>query len=107
MASDAGAPIQSLRVDGGAATNDFLCQFQADMLGVEVLRPAVTETTGLGAAYLAGVGSGALEARRASARAGGWIAASRRRRRPRPRETAYRGWRRAVERARAWVAPET
>ncbi|OGL20079.1 MAG: glycerol kinase, partial [Candidatus Rokubacteria bacterium RIFCSPLOWO2_12_FULL_71_19] len=55
MAQEAGVPIRALRVDGGAAANDFLCQFQADMLGVEVLRPSITETTGLGAAGLAGL----------------------------------------------------
>ncbi|OGK77101.1 MAG: glycerol kinase, partial [Candidatus Rokubacteria bacterium GWC2_70_16] len=58
MAQEAGVPIRALRVDGGAAANDFLCQFQADMLGVEVLRPSITETTGLGAAGLAGLGAG-------------------------------------------------
>jgi len=47
-----------LRVDGGAATNNMLMQFQADMLGVPVVRPAVTETTALGAAYLAGIAVG-------------------------------------------------
>jgi glycerol kinase len=58
MKRESGVPLTTLRVDGGAAANDFLCQFQADVLGVEVLRPSVTETTGLGAAYLAGVGAG-------------------------------------------------
>jgi glycerol kinase len=58
MAADAGIPLTELRVDGGAATNDTLMQFQADLLGVPVVRPAVTETTALGAAYLAGLGVG-------------------------------------------------
>src|SRR5262249_47921627 len=58
MASESGASIRALRVDGGAAANNFLCQFQADVLQVEVLRPAVTETTAMGAAFLAGVGAG-------------------------------------------------
>src|SRR5712664_546629 len=58
MAQDSRAPLQALRVDGGAAANNFLCQFQADVLHVEVLRPAVTETTAMGAAFLAGVGAG-------------------------------------------------
>ena len=52
------APVSELRVDGGACTNDLLMQFQADLLGVPVLRPAVTETTALGAAYLAGLAVG-------------------------------------------------
>jgi glycerol kinase len=104
MADEAGMPIGTLRVDGGAAANDFLCQFQADMLGAPVLRPSVTETTGLGAAYLAGVGAGIwkpaelaerwkLERRFSPAMA------------PAAREAAYRGWRRAVERSRGWVEP--
>jgi glycerol kinase len=48
-----------LRVDGGASVNDLLMQFQADLLGIPVVRPAVTETTALGAAYLAGLSCGA------------------------------------------------
>jgi len=105
MAADAGAPITSLRVDGGASANDFLCQFQADMLGVEVLRPAVTETTGLGAAYLAGVGAGLWQPGELGSR---WRLDRRftPRMAPEAREAAHRGWRRAVERARAWVEPE-
>ena len=52
------APVTELRVDGGASTNDLLMQFQADLLGIPVLRPQITETTALGAAYLAGLSSG-------------------------------------------------
>jgi len=58
MSVDAGIPLTELRVDGGAATNNMLMQFQADLLGVPVVRPAVTETTALGAAYLAGIAVG-------------------------------------------------
>ena len=58
MKADAGIPLSELRVDGGAATNNALMQFQADLLGVPVVRPAVTETTALGAAYLAGLAVG-------------------------------------------------
>src|SRR3954468_20582916 len=58
MGTDAGIPLKELRVDGGAATNNMLMQFQADLLGVPVVRPAVTETTALGAAYLAGLAVG-------------------------------------------------
>jgi glycerol kinase len=53
-----GAPLSELRVDGGACVNDLLMQFQADLLGIPVLRPQVTETTALGAAYLAGLAVG-------------------------------------------------
>ena len=52
------APLTELRVDGGACVNDFLMQFQADLLGIPVVRPAVIETTALGAAFLAGLSSG-------------------------------------------------
>jgi len=59
MAADAAPmPISELRVDGGASVNDLLMQFQADLLGIPVVRPQVTETTALGAAYLAGLASG-------------------------------------------------
>jgi len=62
MARDAvaagAAPVSELRVDGGACVNDLLMQFQADLLGIPVVRPAVTETTALGAAYLAGLAAG-------------------------------------------------
>jgi glycerol kinase len=53
-----GAPVSELRVDGGAAVNNLLMQFQADLLGIPVVRPACTETTALGAAYLAGLSAG-------------------------------------------------
>jgi glycerol kinase len=104
MAADAKASLGDLKVDGGATANDFLCQFQADVLGATVERPAVIETTGLGAAYLAGVGSGLWRSLDA-------VAARRtveRRFTPAAEATArtegYAGWRRAVERARGWSA---
>ncbi len=58
MQADAGVKLRELRVDGGASNNNLLMQFQADLLGVSVVRPVVTETTALGAAYLAGLGVG-------------------------------------------------
>jgi len=58
MVRDAGLPLTELRVDGGASANDFVCQFQADILGGTVVRPRDVETTARGAAYLAGLGSG-------------------------------------------------
>ena len=59
LAADTGLALGALRVDGGASANNFLMQFQADMLGCDVLRPAVRETTALGAAFLAGLTVGA------------------------------------------------
>ena len=58
MHNDAEIDLTELRVDGGAAANDALLQYQADLLGVAVVRPKVTETTALGAAYLAGLAVG-------------------------------------------------
>jgi glycerol kinase len=58
MEADADTPLSELRVDGGATSNDLLMQFQADLLGVPVVRPKVRETTALGAAYLAGLAIG-------------------------------------------------
>ena len=58
MLADAGTPLERLRVDGGAVANNFLMQFQADILGIDVERPTRIETTALGAAYLAGISSG-------------------------------------------------
>jgi len=63
MQKDAGQPLSELRVDGGAAANDLLMQFQADILGVPVVRPQVLETTALGAAYLAGLHTGVWSSR--------------------------------------------
>jgi glycerol kinase len=104
MAQDSGASLTALRVDGGAAANNFLCQFQADVLNVEVLRPAVTETTAMGAAFLAGVGAGLWKT---ADLAGRWRLE--RRFAPSPgspsRAAGYTGWRRAVERSRGWVEP--
>jgi glycerol kinase len=58
MTDEAGLPVEALQVDGGASGNDLLCQLQADQLGVPVQRPEVLETTALGAAFLAGLGTG-------------------------------------------------
>jgi glycerol kinase len=58
MQKDSGLAIKDLRVDGGASANDFLCQFQADILGIKVTRSRIIEITSLGAAYLAGLAAG-------------------------------------------------
>jgi len=104
MAADSGEPIRALRVDGGAAANDFLCQFQADVMNVPVERPQVIETTALGAAGLAGLGAGVWSSLDDFAER----AAIERTFAPsmdaRVREERYDGWRRAVERARGWRA---
>jgi len=100
MNAESGVPLRELRVDGGACANDFLMQFQADILGVPVDRPALVETTAAGAAFLAGLGSGFWKDAAA-------LVARRRRDRlftpsmsPERREALYAGWTAAVERVR-------
>jgi glycerol kinase len=105
MAADAPVPLSELRVDGGAAANDFLCQFQADVLDADVVRPSVIETTGLGAAYLAGLGAGlwrSLDTVAAQVRVERRFTPAMA---PEVREASRVEWRRAVERARAWAVP--
>jgi glycerol kinase len=99
--ADAGTAIEEMRVDGGAASNDFLMQFQADILDCRIVRPADTETTALGAAYLAGLAVGYWKS--AEEIAGFWrservfeprITAS-------ERDRLYAGWQDAISRARS------
>jgi glycerol kinase len=105
MQKDAAIPVAEIRADGGAARNDMLMQFQADLLGVPVLRPRVTETTALGAAYLAGLAVGFWASREEIAAQ--WQCE----RRFEPAMSADRRgallarWARAVERAKGWEAP--
>jgi glycerol kinase len=102
---DAGMPLKELKVDGGAAVNDQLMQFQADMLGTAVRRPVVSETTALGAAYLAGLAVGYWDSQDEIARnwaldrefAPAMPAAE--------RDRLYQGWLKAVERSRGWEEP--
>jgi glycerol kinase len=103
MNADAGVPLARLKVDGGMVRNDLLMQFQADVLGVPVIRPRVVETTALGAAYAAGLAVGfwdGAEALRTHWQADReWL--------PHmgagEREERYAGWRKAVERTLDWV----
>jgi glycerol kinase len=103
MVSHSGVGLAELRADGGACAMDVLLQLQADLLGAPVRRPAVTETTGLGAAFLAGLGAGVWASKEEAASAWtldreflpGDIGEANRR---------YEGWRRAVERALRWEA---
>ena len=103
MVADSGRAVTVLKVDGGATANDFLMQLQADILGVPVVRPAVRETTALGAAYAAGLARGVFASTddlRRLWRADrtfepAWEAGR--------REAALAGWKRAVERTRGWL----
>ena len=102
MERDTGHKLRELRVDGGAAVMDVLCQLQSDLLGIPVRRPKLTETTALGAAYLAGLGAGLW---RDSDLAGLWKLD----REFTPKlsrdeaDSLQDGWRRAVERSRGWL----
>jgi glycerol kinase len=105
MREDAGHPLAELRVDGGAARNDLLLQFQADMLGVPVVVPEISETTALGAAYLAGI---TTELWTESDVREMWTED----RRYEPdmsddeRQSLLADWRRALERSRRWVVSD-
>jgi glycerol kinase len=102
MQADAGQNLEELRVDGGAAADNLLMQFQADLLGVPVVRPEVLETTALGAAYLAGLATGVWKNREDIAKH--WKA-SRSFDPKMKRDEAERRmgeWRRALERAKNW-----
>src|SRR5581483_8571436 len=92
MAADAGAPLRALRVDGGAAANDFLMQFQADVLGVPVDRPHVVETTAMGAAFLAGLATGFWRSQKELERACRIDRRFKPRMKPEVRDALYRGW---------------
>ncbi len=103
VSRDSGIQMTELRVDGGASTNDGLLQFQADVLGVPVVRPAVTETTALGAAYLAGLAVGFWSS--PDEIAGQWRV-DRRFEPSMPRAEAARlreRWREAVRRSTGWI----
>jgi len=104
MAVDSGIALRELRVDGGASRNDLLMQMQADFLGVPVVRPKVTETTALGAAYLAGLATGFWSG--VDELASQWV----RERQfdpampPDRRQAKLARWQQAVQRAKGWVA---
>lgn len=102
MQGDAAIALTELRVDGGAARNDLLMQFQADILGVPVLRPHVTETTALGAAYLAGLAVGFWSSQQEIAAQWRMERCFEPRMHAEERASRLGLWRRAVERSRAW-----
>ncbi|MFP4483438.1 MAG: glycerol kinase GlpK [Spirochaetaceae bacterium] len=106
MEEDSGIETKELKVDGGASANDFLMQFQADILDVPVVRPTIIETTARGSAYLAGLAAGFWQDKKdilanydVDRRFEPTFDAGR-------RNALYRGWRRAVEKAKAWEEPE-
>ncbi len=105
MEADSGISLSELRVDGGASLNGLLMQFQSDILNVPVVRPTITETTALGAAYLAGLATGYWKSRAEIAKQ--WQVEARFE--PNMNETAIsslvKGWEKAVQRSKAWEDP--
>ncbi len=102
MEEDSGIELKELRVDGGATANEFLMQFQADILGVPVVAQETTETTALGAAYLAGLAVGFWNDQTQLTRNARIKKRYHPRMTSRQRESLYRGWKKAVERAKGW-----
>ncbi|MFT5223292.1 MAG: glycerol kinase [Glaciecola sp.] len=103
MVRESGQPLTELRVDGGAAGNDLLCQFQADVLGVPVLRPKMRETTVQGAAYLAGLGAGIWDSTDALADAMELDRQFDPAMANTDRQRLRRGWDEAVARSKGWT----
>jgi glycerol kinase len=103
MQRDAGIQLAQLKVDGGAAANNQLLQFQADLLGVPVRRPVVPETTALGAAYLAGLAVGYWKDTADVTRNWALDREFRPASSPERREALYRGWQKAVKRSLGWI----
>ena len=103
MQADAGLVLKALRVDGGAIANDFTAQFQADLLDVAVERPAVMETTALGAALLAGLAVGLYASKEEAAQMVKPDLTFSPSMSEYDRGLAMYGWHRAVERAKGWV----
>ncbi len=103
MNKDSGLKLETLRVDGGAAANNLLMQIQADLLGVAVERPTVTETTALGAAYLAGLAVGFYPSLDELAKRWKLDRAFEPKMSADQRQSMMTGWRKAVERAKNWI----
>ncbi|WP_372880379.1 glycerol kinase GlpK [Psychromonas sp.] len=104
MQSDSGIKLDSLRVDGGAVSNNFLMQFQSDVLNTSVLRPAVSEVTALGAAYLAGLAVGYWNNLDELSGKAVIEHIFQPEQDPAKRQKRYRGWLRAVKCTQAWAA---
>jgi glycerol kinase len=101
--TEAGLKIPVLRVDGGGSANNFLMQFQADILGIPIQRARLAETTALGAAYLAGLAVGLWQDTAETGRYWNSTATYEPKMSVDQRETLYHDWKRAVERAKGWV----
>ncbi|MDW5299519.1 MAG: glycerol kinase GlpK [Sedimentibacter sp.] len=103
MIEDSGINLTALKVDGGATANNFLMQFQSDILNVNIERPEVTETTALGAAYLAGLAVGFWKSKGEIAQNWSINKKFKPQMDEEKRNKLYRGWKRAVDRSKLWV----
>ena len=103
MIADTGLEIQELRVDGGASRSDFLMQFQSDIMGRSLRRPMIRETTALGAAYLAGLATGAWDSLQQIKELWAIDKVYTPSMDPERRESLLKGWKKAVTRARDWA----
>ena len=102
MRADAGIRLKELRVDGGACANDFLMQFQSDLLGLPVVRPRIQETTALGAAFLAGLAVGYWKDQATIARQWQVDRKFKPAMKSRDRDRLLKGWNKALGRSRDW-----
>jgi glycerol kinase len=103
MEKDSGVPLKTLKVDGGAVKNNFLMQLQANILGAQVVRPIVNETTALGAAYAAGLAVGFWKSLDELRQNWGIDRVFEPQWSETRREEGYAGWKRAVERSKGWL----
>ena len=103
MIADTGLEIQELRVDGGASRSDFLMQFQSDIMGRSLRRPMIRETTALGAAYLAGLATGAWDSLQQIKELWAIDKVYTPNMEADCREGLLKGWKKAVTRARDWA----
>jgi glycerol kinase len=102
MEKDSGSRTKELKVDGGACRNNFLMQFQADILDTQVLRPTIIETTARGAAFLAGLAVGFWKDKKDLAHAFKLECRFKPKMGKEDRDRIYTGWKKAVERAKNW-----
>lgn len=102
MKLDSGIELKELKVDGGASANDFLMQFQSDMLNINIKRPVITETTALGAAYLAGLGEGIWQSKEELSKDWSLDRLFVPKMDSQEREKRYSGWKKAVSKSLGW-----
>ncbi|MFP4508670.1 MAG: glycerol kinase GlpK [Spirochaetaceae bacterium] len=107
MEEDSGIVTRELKADGGASANDFLMQFQADMLAIPVLRPRIIEATARGSAFLAGLATGFWKDRSEIAESFEIDKQFQPQLGEETRTRLYRGWKRAVQKSKGWIDPET